>query len=96
MSGPGTAELRSIKRVGVVGNATDNRRGNGSRNGPPSTSLTSKNQVGDFLLSKTMGEGTFGEVKLAIHRPTSEKVAAKVRCNEGVREAESGGCTDSF
>ncbi|CAM9258662.1 unnamed protein product, partial [Laminaria digitata] len=35
-------------------------------------------QVGQFVLSKTMGEGTFGEVKLAMHTPTSERVAAKV------------------
>lgn len=96
MSGLGTAELRSSKQVGAVGNAIENRRGNSSRNGPSSTSLSSKNQIGHFLLSKTMGEGTFGEVKLAIHRPTSEKVAAKVRRNKGVREAERGGCTDSF
>lgn len=35
-------------------------------------------QIGQFVLSKTMGEGTFGEVKLAMHTPTSERVAAKV------------------
>lgn len=31
------------------------------------------------MLNKTLGEGTFGEVKLAVHKPTSERVAAKVR-----------------
>lgn len=35
-------------------------------------------ELGQFVLSKTMGEGTFGEVKLAMHKPTSERVAAKV------------------
>lgn len=35
-------------------------------------------QVGQFVLGKTLGEGTFGEVKLAMHKPTSERVAAKV------------------
>lgn len=35
-------------------------------------------KVGHFVLGKTMGEGTFGEVKLAMHKPTNEKVAAKV------------------
>lgn len=35
-------------------------------------------EVGHFVLGKTMGEGTFGEVKLALHKPTSERVAAKV------------------
>lgn len=37
-----------------------------------------KNVVGNFSLGKTLGEGTFGEVKLAIHIKTEEKVAAKV------------------
>ncbi|CAN0351373.1 unnamed protein product, partial [Scytosiphon promiscuus] len=35
-------------------------------------------QIGQFVLGKTLGEGTFGEVKLAMHKPTSERVAAKV------------------
>ena len=30
--------------------------------------------VGQYLLGKTIGEGTFGKVKLAIHLPTGEKV----------------------
>jgi hypothetical protein len=30
--------------------------------------------VGQYMLGKTIGEGTFGKVKLAIHVPTGEKV----------------------
>ncbi len=30
--------------------------------------------VGQYMLGKTIGEGTFGKVKLAIHIPTGEKV----------------------
>jgi serine/threonine protein kinase len=30
--------------------------------------------VGQYLVGKTIGEGTFGKVKLAIHIPTGEKV----------------------
>jgi 5'-AMP-activated protein kinase catalytic alpha subunit len=30
------------------------------------------------LLGKTLGEGTFGKVKLGIHIPTGEKVAIKI------------------
>jgi hypothetical protein len=30
--------------------------------------------VGQYMLGKTIGEGTFGKVKLAIHLPTGEKV----------------------
>jgi 5'-AMP-activated protein kinase catalytic alpha subunit len=35
-------------------------------------------KVGQYLLGKTIGKGTFGKVKLGIHGPTGEKVAIKV------------------
>mmetsp|Transcript_23163 Transcript_23163/g.30062 ORF Transcript_23163/g.30062 Transcript_23163/m.30062 type:complete len:748 (+) Transcript_23163:150-2393(+) len=34
--------------------------------------------VGDFVLGKTIGEGTFGKVKLGKHMVTTEKVAIKI------------------
>ena len=34
--------------------------------------------MGNYLLSKTLGEGTFGKVKLGSHVLTGEKVAIKV------------------
>ena len=30
--------------------------------------------IGHYMLGKTIGEGTFGKVKIAIHLPTGEKV----------------------
>jgi serine/threonine protein kinase len=37
---------------------------------------TEKRQiVGQYMLGKTIGEGTFGKVKLAAHMPTGEKVS---------------------
>lgn len=42
-----------------------------------STNLGPKN-VGHYLLSKTIGKGTFGKVKLGIHNLTGEKVAVKI------------------
>ncbi len=37
--------------------------------------LAEKRQiVGQYMLGKTIGEGTFGKVKLAAHMPTGEKV----------------------
>lgn len=67
------------RRRGSVDKATANRRG-GSAPAPSRVSPLNKKerQVGQFVLSETMGEGTFGEVKLAVHKPTSERVAAKV------------------
>ena len=31
--------------------------------------------IGHYMLGKTIGEGTFGKVKIAIHLPTGEKVS---------------------
>ena len=35
-------------------------------------------KIGNYTLMKTIGEGTFGKVKLGIHGPTQEKVAIKI------------------
>jgi len=32
--------------------------------------------IGHYMLGKTIGEGTFGKVKIAIHLPTGEKVGS--------------------
>ena len=42
-----------------------------------SSNLATKN-VGHYLLSKTIGKGTFGKVKLGTHNLTGEKVAVKI------------------
>ncbi|EQC31477.1 CAMK/CAMKL/AMPK protein kinase [Saprolegnia diclina VS20] len=34
--------------------------------------------VGDYILGKTIGRGTFGKVKAGMHLPTGEKVAIKI------------------
>ena len=34
--------------------------------------------IGNYLLSKTIGEGTFGKVKAGVHLLTGERVAVKV------------------
>jgi 5'-AMP-activated protein kinase, catalytic alpha subunit len=46
------------------------------RNGIPQNEP--KKRVGNYLLGNTVGEGTFGKVKIAIHIPTGEKVAVKI------------------
>lgn len=42
--------------------------------------------VGQYMLGKTIGEGTFGKVKLAIHIPTGEKVAIKILEKARIKE----------
>ena len=34
--------------------------------------------IGHYIITRTIGEGTFGKVKLGIHTLTQEKVAIKV------------------
>ena len=34
--------------------------------------------LGDFVIGKTLGKGTFGKVKLGTHRITGEKVIKKI------------------
>ena len=46
------------------------------RNAAAVANDTNKRQiVGQYMLGKTIGEGTFGKVKLAVHMPTGEKVS---------------------
>lgn len=35
-------------------------------------------QISNFLIDRTLGEGTFGKVKQGIHTITNEKVAIKI------------------
>ena len=35
-------------------------------------------QIGNYMIKKTLGKGTFGKVKLGIYIPTQEKVAIKI------------------
>jgi serine/threonine protein kinase len=39
-----------------------------------STEKSKRQIVGQYMIGKTIGEGTFGKVKLAVHIPTGEKV----------------------
>jgi len=45
-----------------------------------------KNVVKYFVLGKTIGEGTFGKVKLGTHILTGEKVAVKILEKSKIRE----------
>lgn len=36
----------------------------------PDSSLQKTRTIGNYIITKNLGEGTFGKVKLAIHSPT--------------------------
>ena len=47
---------------------------------------TARKMVGNYILGKTIGEGTFGKVKIAVHIPSGEKVAVKVLEKSRIKE----------
>ena len=48
-----------------------------------------KNQIiGNYRIEKTIGEGTFGKVKLGIHIPTEEQVAIKILEKDKIQDRE--------
>ena len=66
-------------------------------NNPPTISSRKKNfsispdtikckKIGNFILSSTIGKGTFSQVKLGIHIPTQRKVAVKILDREKIKD----------
>ena len=45
-------------------------------------------KIGNYLVKKTLGQGTFGKVKLGIYLPTQEKVAIKILEKERIVEKD--------
>ena len=45
-------------------------------------------KIGNYLIKKTLGQGTFGKVKLGIYLPTQEKVAVKILEKERIIEKD--------
>eukprot|EP00930_Biecheleria_cincta_P057181 TRINITY_DN43155_c0_g1_i1.p1 TRINITY_DN43155_c0_g1~~TRINITY_DN43155_c0_g1_i1.p1 ORF type:complete len:681 (+),score=74.22 TRINITY_DN43155_c0_g1_i1:158-2200(+) len=52
----------------------------------PSSQRSRAKSIGHYILGKTIGEGTFGKVKLGTHVLTSERVAVKVLEKERILE----------
>ena len=40
--------------------------------------MSNKKNLGDYIIQTTISEGTFGKVKLGIHKITKEAVAIKI------------------
>jgi len=52
----------------------------------PEEPIVEGSRLGNYIISKTIGEGTFGKVRLGIHTPTNEKVAVKILEKEKIKE----------
>ena len=47
-------------------------------------------KIGNYLIKKTLGQGTFGKVKLGIYLPNKEKVAIKILEKDRIIEKDDG------
>ena len=45
-------------------------------------------KIGNYLIKKTLGQGTFGKVKLGIYLPSQEKVAIKILEKDRIQEKD--------
>lgn len=46
--------------------------------GPTPEKVKTDQRIGQYNIVKTLGEGSFGKVKLAVHRSTGQQVALKI------------------
>lgn len=75
-----SARRGPAKRSGQSGSASfDKNKGGGHEQG-------ARKMVGNYILGKTIGEGTFGKVTIAVHIPTKEKVAVKILEKSRIKE----------
>lgn len=44
----------------------------------PEAATNTKKEIGSYSFGRTLGQGTFGKVKLATHKPTNQPVAIKI------------------
>lgn len=44
----------------------------------PPTTKRPEQRIGQYTIKKTLGEGSFGKVKLAVHRVSGQEVALKI------------------
>ena len=47
-------------------------------------------QVRNYILGPTLGEGTYGKVREAIHMPTLQRVAVKVMKKRNLKKVKGG------
>lgn len=56
---------------------SESPRTSGSGSHPPTTKRPEQ-RIGQYIIKKTLGEGSFGKVKLAVHRISGQEVALKI------------------
>jgi len=54
------------------------RRNGEAQPAPPAPQKKIEQRIGAYQIIRTLGEGSFGKVKLAVHRVTNQQVALKI------------------
>lgn len=59
-------------------NSNNNNNNSNSGNNNVRDKMRTEQRIGAYNVVKTLGEGSFGKVKLAVHRGTGQQVALKI------------------
>ncbi len=54
-------------------------------------SKTAEVRIGDYIIGETLGSGTFGKVKVGIHRSTGVQVAVKIVNRDKIKALDVAG-----
>lgn len=68
---------RRIQKPEPPAQARDERRSDSTASELPAGSRTGQ-RIGQYAVKTTLGEGSFGKVKLAVHRVSGQEVALKI------------------
>ncbi|KAI0134486.1 Pkinase-domain-containing protein [Xylariales sp. AK1849] len=74
---------RRVPEINVTSEINNGNHRDGTGNGQPSAphhreKVKIEQRVGQYNIIRTLGEGSFGKVKLAVHRSTGQQVALKI------------------
>jgi PAS domain S-box-containing protein len=71
-------QLYSVQIKRVTSDNNDNNANADSTHSSDDLEATSRETVGDYYVTKFLGRGTYGVVKLGVHKTTGAKVAVKI------------------
>lgn len=73
-----SANRRAQNKPPDASSRSREQNGNKHRSVEPAPQKKSEQRIGAYHIIKTLGEGSFGKVKLAVHRVTNQQVALKI------------------
>jgi carbon catabolite-derepressing protein kinase len=73
-----SANRRAQNKPPDASSRSREQNGNKHRIVEPVPQKKSEQRIGAYHIIKTLGEGSFGKVKLAVHRVTNQQVALKI------------------